>query len=150
MIPSTEMAAACRLVLTPAARRALLNAAGWPAAVRACPSVSLAAPQLPSWHSFAAAIVPGVAQVKVPPLHQQPKGPAEPPAAHQHAGFPNTAYSTAVLGVRLMTRVLPYPSLCDGEMVCTQSCPFRRMEQRHTQAVRVPVLRSTSVCDKRV
>ncbi len=104
------MAAACRLVLTAAARGALLDAAAWPAAARACPGVQLVAPQPPSWHSFAAAAVPSLAGVKAP-LQQPAHRPAELPPAHQHAGFPNTAYSTAVLGVRLYALlVCPQPA----------------------------------------
>ena len=92
------MTPASRLVLTAAARGALLDAAASPAAVRACPAALLPAPQPASWRSFAAAVPSPAAGA---PLQEPAFTHAQmPPRAHEHPKFPNTAYSTATLGVR--------------------------------------------------
>ena len=98
---------AARLVLTAAARAALLDAAALPTALRASSTALLHAPQpTPPWRSFAAAVptpAAGAPSQEIPAFV-----PAQMPPAHQHPGFPNTAYSTATLGVRGMS-MLPWP-----------------------------------------
>ncbi len=101
------MTPAARLVLTAAARAALLDATALPAALRTLsPATLLPAPQLaPAWRSFAAAVPTPAAGA---PRQEPAFVPAQMPPAHQHPGFPNTAYSTATLGVR-GTTMLPWP-----------------------------------------